>query len=194
MRSGCTCVVVGVVTSLQDDERLGRVRVRYPHLEDQVSEMARVATLMAGPGRGSVFIPEVEDEVLIALEHGDPRRPYVVGALWSKVDQPPAGDGDQEANNHRFIRSRSGAVIRFDDKSGGERIEIIDKDARHSITIDSAGRRIDVSTQDGNVNVKAATGTVSVDAVTVNIHATGTMSLQADGTLTIRGSTVEINP
>ena len=34
------------------------------------------------------FIPEIDDEVLVAFEHGDLRLPYVVGSLWD-------GDGDQ---------------------------------------------------------------------------------------------------
>jgi uncharacterized protein involved in type VI secretion and phage assembly len=195
MCDGCANgVVVGIVTSLKDEEQLGRVKVRYPHLEDQVSEMARLATLMAGPNRGSLFLPDVDDEVLIAFEHGNVRRPYVVGSLWSTVDQPPAGDGDQKANNHRLIRSRSGAVIRFDDKSGAEKIEVVDKDAMHSITLDSAGKRIDVVTTTGDVNVRATAGTVAVTAGTVNVRSTGSMTLQASGVLTIRGSKVEINP
>jgi uncharacterized protein involved in type VI secretion and phage assembly len=156
--------------------------------------MARLATFMAGPDRGSFFVPEPEDEVLIAFEHNDPRRPYVIGALWSKVDQPPASGGDPEANNLRFIKSRSGAVIRFDDTQGAEKVEIIDKDAKHSITLDSAAKRIEVVTENGDVSVSAKAGTVSVEAATVDVHATGTMTLRADGKLTIRGSPVEINP
>jgi uncharacterized protein involved in type VI secretion and phage assembly len=194
MCDGPNGIVVGVVTSLKDDERLGRVRVRYPHLEDQPSEMARLATVMAGPDRGSFFVPEPGDEVLIAFEHNDPRRPYVVGSLWSKVDPPPAGDGDPEANNLRFIRSRSGAVIRFDDTQGAEKIEIVDKDVKHSITLDSAAKRIDVVSKNGDVGVSAEAGTVTVKAETVDLHATGAMTLRADGKLTIRGSIVEINP
>ena len=187
-------IVVGVVTSLKDDEGLGRVRVRYPQLEDQESEMARMATVMAGPDRGSFFLPEPGDEVLVAFECGNPRRPYIVGCLWNKVDQPPPGDGDQEANNHRFIRSRSGAIIRFDDKPGAEKIELIDKDGRHSVVFDSAAARIDVTSSRGHVAVSSPQGKVTVEAPTVDVHATGEMTLRADGKLTIRGSTVEINP
>lgn len=194
MCDGSTGVIVGIVSSLKDDERLGRVRVRFPHLEDQVSEMARLATLMAGPDRGSLFLPEVDDEVLVAFEHGDVRRPYIVGSLWNKVDAPPEGDGDQQANNHRMIRSRSGAVIRFDDGQGAEKIELIDKDEQRSVTIDSANQRISVVSQSGDVEVSASSGTVTVTAGTVNVRSTGAMTLEADGKLTIRGKSVEINP
>src|SRR3954470_5405642 len=118
-------ITVGIVSSLKDDENLGRIRVRYPVLDDEESEMARVATLMAGGDRGSRFLPEPGDEVLIAFEQNDPRRPYVVGSLWSTADRPPEDDGDQEANNRRFIKSRAGALIGFDDKAGSERVTVV---------------------------------------------------------------------
>ena len=66
-------VVVGIVTNNQDDEKMHRVKVRFPWLadgEDDESHWARVATPMSGNGRGGYFLPEVDDEVLVAFEHG----------------------------------------------------------------------------------------------------------------------------
>ena len=84
-------VVVGIVTANQGDpDGLGRVKVRFPWLaSDAESAWARIATLMAGNKRGSFFLPEVEDEVLVAFEHGDLRYPYILGALWNGKDKPP---------------------------------------------------------------------------------------------------------
>src|SRR5215212_313772 len=96
-------IVIGLVIDLKDEENIGRVKVKYPHLEDQPSDWARLASPMAGNKRGTFFRPEVGDEVLVAFEHGEPRRPYIIGALWSKVDPPPPDDGDTEKNNWRFI-------------------------------------------------------------------------------------------
>ena len=65
-------VVVGVVTNNQDPEGMGRVKVKFPWLSDEdESNWARVAAPMAGKERGFYFLPEVEDEVLVAFEHGD---------------------------------------------------------------------------------------------------------------------------
>jgi uncharacterized protein involved in type VI secretion and phage assembly len=86
-------IVVAIVDDLNDQDDLGRVRVRYPHLNDEISDWARVATPMGGKGRGLFFRPEKNDEVLVAFELGDPRRPYIVGGLWSKADPPPEDDG-----------------------------------------------------------------------------------------------------
>jgi uncharacterized protein involved in type VI secretion and phage assembly len=185
-------VVVGIVQSLEDGDRLGRVRVRFPHLEDQESELARLATLMAGPDRGAFFRPEPGDEVLVAFEHNDPRRPYVIGSLWSKVDQPPADDG-KDKNNWRFFKSRSGHLIKLDDTDRAEKIELIDKDGKHTVAIDSGANSIRVVSDSGDVTVTANAGSVTVNAKTVQIDASEQMTLSAGGKLTIRGATVEIN-
>ena len=46
-------------------------------------------TPMAGAERGLYFLPEVDDEVLEAFEHGSPSAPYVLGGLWNGEDTPP---------------------------------------------------------------------------------------------------------
>src|SRR5581483_3964040 len=120
-------IMIGVVADLADPDRLGRVRVRFPCLADQLSDWARLATPMAGAGRGFFMRPEVGDEVLVGFELGEPRRPYVLGALWSKKDQPPPDDGNASKNNWRFIQSRSGHIVKLDDTQGKEKIEVIDK-------------------------------------------------------------------
>lgn len=186
-------IVIGIVTDLDDPERLGRVRVRFPHLNDEPSYWARLVTLMAGPDRGAFFRPEVGDEVLVAFEHGDPRRPYVLGALWSKTDTPPPDDGQPTQNNWRFIKSRSGHIIKLDDTPGGERIEIVDRDGSRKVIIDTAAQKIQVICETGDVEVSAGAGSVKVEAVTVEIKASGSMTLEASGTLTIKGATVNIN-
>ena len=82
-------IVIGVVADLDDPERLGRVRVKLPHLNDEVSDWSRQATPMGGRDRGLFFRPEVGDEVLVAFEHGDPDRPVVIGSVWNADRRPP---------------------------------------------------------------------------------------------------------
>jgi uncharacterized protein involved in type VI secretion and phage assembly len=191
--AGTNGIVIGVVSDLDDPEGIGRVRVTYPHLNDAPSDWARLVTPMAGADRGVFFRPEVEDEVLIAFEHGDPRRPYVLGSLWSKTDTPPADDGATTDNNWRFIKSRSGHVVRLDDTQGSERIEIVDKDGARKIVIDASGQKIQIVCDRGDVEVTASGGTVRVDAKTVSIKSSAEMSIEAGGPLTIKGATVDIN-
>lgn len=186
-------IVTGKVSSLEDPENIGRVRVKLWHLGEKETYWARLATLMAGADRGSRFIPEVGDEVLVAFEQGDPRRAFVLGALWSTADAPPADDGNQTDNNWRYIKSRSGHVLRFDDTDGAEKIEIIDKDEKHKIVIDTSGDKIEITCDSGDVSVAAESGKVEVKASEVKVESSGNMTLEAGGTMTIKGSTVNIN-
>lgn len=186
-------IVIGLVIDLKDEENIGRVKVKYPHLEDQPSDWARIAAPMAGSKRGTFFRPEVGDEVLVAFEHGEPRCPYIIGALWSKADPPPPNIGDAAANDVRVIVSRSDHMIVLDDTPGKEKIVIVDKDNKRKVIIDSANSKIEVICDQGNVEVKAATGDVKVEAVNVSVKATAELKLEATGNVTIKGAMVNIN-
>jgi uncharacterized protein involved in type VI secretion and phage assembly len=186
-------IIIGLVSDLGDPEKLGRVKVKYPTLAEQESDWARLVTPMAGKGRGQFFRPEVGDEVLVAFELGDVRRPYVLGSLWSQADAPPDEGVKSAQNDIRVIRSRSAHLLIFDDTPGKEKIEIVASDGKRKVVIDSANQKIQVTCDSGDVEVKAGAGTVKVDATTVEIKSTGNMTLQASGTMTIKGATVNIN-
>ena len=114
-------VVIGIVTDNKDPDKMGRIKMKLPWLaEDAESTWARIATLMAGNDRGSFYLPEVDDEVLVAFEHGDLRYAYVLGTLWNGKDKPPETNDDGK-NNKRVIKSRSGMTILLDDTSGSEK-------------------------------------------------------------------------
>src|SRR5689334_17708104 len=181
-------ILVGIVTDLDDPDNLGRVRVRFPYLGDKLIYWAKGSPPTPGKNRGFFFRPEKEDELLIAFEMGDPRRPYVLGALWSKVDPPPADDGKKTENNWRFIQSRSGNIFKFDDTDGSERIEIIGKKTK--ITLDSSGDKIEIVCDTGNIEIKAPAGKLQLDARDVEVKASASMKLEATGEMTISGSVV----
>jgi phage baseplate assembly protein gpV len=108
-----------VVKDIRDPEQRGRVQVR---LEGGQQAWAELATLMAGNGFGTWFRPDADDEVLVAFERGDLRRPYVVGALWSSGDRPPETD-ESGANAVKTIRTRCGATVTIDDARCEVRVE-----------------------------------------------------------------------
>ncbi len=169
-------VVVGIVTNNSDPDGLGRVKVRFPWLSDEdESPWARVATLMAGKSRGAWFLPEIDDEVLVAFDRGDIRLPYVVGSLWNGQDTPPAAN-DGGGNDVRMIKSRSGHIVRFNDKDGAETIEIIDKTGKNSVLIDSAKNAVAINS-----------------AGDITLTAGGKVTITASGALTVKGATVDIN-
>jgi uncharacterized protein involved in type VI secretion and phage assembly len=193
-------VVVGVVTNNQDPDGLGRVKVKFPWLSDaDESNWARVAAPMAGKERGVYFLPEVDDEVLVAFEQGDLRFPYVLGALWNGKDSPPAKNADGK-NNLRVIKSRSGHVIRLNDAEGQEKIEILDKSGKNKIVFDTANNTITI-TADKDITLSAAQGTIKLEAQKIEIkssadakiEAGSNLDVKASAQMTIKGATVNIN-
>lgn len=192
-------VAVAIVTDNRDPDGLARVRVRFPwHSRPEESYWARLATPMTGNNYGTFFLPDVNDEVLVAFERGDLRFPCVVGSLWNGNHKPPVTNADGR-NDIRTIRTRKGHALRFDDgvKSGGVRLELNDGKA---ITIDDSGITIDAG--NGNrIVIGSASGATTIDAASslrirapqIAIEASGTLDIRAGGTLTLRGSLVAIN-
>jgi uncharacterized protein involved in type VI secretion and phage assembly len=193
-------VVIGIVTNNQDPENLHRVKVQFPWLDGSTeSHWARVATPMAGKKRGLYFLPEVEDEVLVAFEHGSIDYPFVIGSLWNGKDTAPESNSDRQ-NNNRALHSRSGHIIRFVDKSGSESIEIIDKQGTQKIVISSKDNTITISAQ-SDIVIKSSTGKVKVEGVgveitsqtDVKIKASTTMDVQAGAIMNVKGSLIKLN-
>jgi uncharacterized protein involved in type VI secretion and phage assembly len=198
--SPCYGVVVGLVTNNTDPEELGRVKVKFPWLSDtHESHWARIATLMAGKNYGTYFLPEVDNEVLVAFEHGDLRFPYVIGVLWNGQDTLPVKNED-EKNNIRLIKSRSGHTIRLDDTAGKEKIEIIDKTGDNSLVFDTESNSITITTK-GDMTLSAPHGSIELNAKTINLQATDSTSLTSNsgmdfktsGTMNLKGSLINLN-
>lgn len=191
-------VAVAIVRDNKDSSGLGRVKVSFPwHSQPQQSYWARVVTPMAGKNRGIYFIPEVNDEVLVAFERGDMRFPYVVGSLWNGPDPAPQNNGDGK-NDVRVIHSRSDHKITINDGSNPlVQIELADGKRvtldRNGIEIDDKqGNTITIQSSGGSVSVQAATS-LSLKAPQITIEASGTMTVKAGGTMTVQGSLVSIN-
>jgi len=179
-------VAPAIVTDIQDPDGQGRVRVRLPWSPDSGGSQgfeawARMATLFAGADRGSWFIPEVEDEVLVAFEHGDPRRPYVLGGLWNGQDRPPQAMDSR--NTKKVICTRNGVKVTLDDTDGQEVLKLETpggqkmtlKDGPGAVTIeDSSGNAIKLEvagitvTAAAKVTVNAGQVAVSAGMVTVD--------------------------
>lgn len=132
------------------------------------SAPARVATLMAGDGRGAFFMPEVGDEVVVGFELGNLDRPVILGALWSDQDKPPQQADTSQTNHVRTIVSRAGHEVTFDDSPDGK-ITIKTKGGME-ITLNEVPPKIVIKTT-GNI----ATSQLELDGVAWNHqHATGT--------------------
>lgn len=195
-----TGVVIGIVTNNKDPDDLGRVKVKFPWLSDSdESNWARVMSPMAGNERGIYFLPEVDDEVLVAFEFGDINMPYVIGSLWNGKDKPPQANSDGK-NNMRIIKSRSGHLIKLDDTDGAEKIEIIDKSEKNKIVIDAKNEKISIISNK-DIEISAPNGKVTIEAndieaksnASTKIEASAGMDLKASGNMNVKGATVNLN-
>lgn len=194
-------VSVGIVTDNKDPEGLGRVKLTFPWRDtDDESYWARIATLMAGPDRGTFFLPEVSDEVLVAFEDGDIRHPYVIGALWNGEDTPPTSNSDGK-NDIKGIKSRGGHEIVFDDADSAGTIEIKTSGGHRVVLDDSGGGKIDIEDGKNTIKLDSGSGTISisgstkisVEAPTLEMKGNGNVNIEAAGILTLKGSLVNIN-
>lgn len=187
-------LVNAIVTANEDPMQLGRVKVSYPWLSDDVeSSWARVAAPGVGPNAGLVWLPEVGDEVLVGFGHGDLGSPYVLGGLWNGKDKAPLGDGLQDAGKitrSGFV-SRKGHKLVFFDGPQESGIALISSTGEHRVSLNETRRELHVVTQ-GKLKIEADELEVIVKR-NATIKAQSGMSLEAAGQMTVKGATVAIN-
>jgi uncharacterized protein involved in type VI secretion and phage assembly len=166
-------VSVGLVTDIKDPDNQGRVKVTLPWSPDgggqRYEAWARLVTLFGGNNRGSWFVPDVDDEVLVGFEHGDPRRPYALGGLWNGRDRPPERMDGSGNNYKKVLRSRNGVKITLDDQNGQEQLKL-ETPGGQSVTLKDGPGSIEVVDSNGNsIKLESAGVTVTAAAkVTIN--------------------------
>jgi phage protein D len=187
-------LVVAIVQENKDPLNLGRVKVRYPWLSDDVvSSWARVAAPGAGPNAGVIWLPEVDDEVLVGFEHGDIQFPYVLGGLWNGKDKPLLGENLQD--DGRITRSgfvsRSGHMLIFFDSPNDTGIALISANNKYRISLNETKNELHV-VADGKLKIEAQELEIDVKG-SAAIKAQSGMNLEAAGPLKVKGATVAIN-
>lgn len=173
-------VFLATVTSLDDPDRVNRVRVRLAAINgspQQDAELwARVATLFAGDDRGAFWMPDVDDEVVVAFVQGDARMPIVLGGLWNGTSRAPETlDPD---NNLKVVRSRNGNRIVLDDTPGQERV-VIETPGGNRVTLsDPAGDLVRVEDSAGNTTTMGASGVAVRTPTTLRIEAAARVEIK----------------
>jgi uncharacterized protein involved in type VI secretion and phage assembly len=174
-------VCIGIVTDNKDPDGFYRVKVKYPWLPNSDQEQSfwlRVATVGAGKERGFFNLPEPDDEVLVAFEHGDIARGFIIGSLWNGGDGKAHQDNKGGKNNIRRIKSRCGHYFEFDDDTEGKKekitikskagarfviddtdgalkIELYDSKSENYLLIDQTGKKITLESKTGEIHIKA---------------------------------------
>ena len=117
-----TSVAIGVVTDVDDPGRLGRVRAVLPGMGDLETGWMAVVVPGAGPKKGCVALPDVDDRVLVLLPDGDAARGLVLGGLYGAGGAPDSGVEGGAVKRYTF-GTPGGQTIRLDDAKGVVRVE-----------------------------------------------------------------------
>ena len=175
-------LALGLVVDNADPRGQGRVRVRALWQDgDERAAWARVASVMAGNGRGLGSLPEVGDEVVLGFLAGDPERPVVLGSLWNGRDRA----AHSPAVRHWVTRAGNAVVL--DDTRGAERVELHTPEGRTMVQLAATGPGggpcVTVHSK-GDVAIEAPDGAVRITARTLLVHTTADVAVEAQGALT----------
>lgn len=213
--------LVGIVTDNKDPKKWGRVRVKFPTLtEEHASYWARVVGTGAGVNRGFDCLPEINDEVLVAFEHGDIHRPYVIGGVWNGQDAPPERVDDSVVGGKvrlRTVKTRTGHKLQFveEDKGASKKGVYIDTVYGHQVKLNDTDKFAEIKTRDGHyvrlddqskkIEIKTSLGglaTITMNSPTgeINIKAgtrltldAGQIDITATGLVNVRGAIIKLN-
>jgi phage protein D len=210
-------IVVGVVTNASDPEKLGRVRVKYPALDDSHEGWwARVLAPGSGAARGLFSLPQVGDEVLIAFEHENDQHPYLLGSVFNGTKTP--GTVVQDDGSFTLATPRNVTI------DASERAEIT---ARQTLTMTATGTaklttkpsgdasaaggqepaggaqappgdiQLDSNgalelSGDANASLSAGTTTAISAKAGVTVSGGEQVTIEADGTIAVSGATISI--
>jgi uncharacterized protein involved in type VI secretion and phage assembly len=191
-------VATAIVTANTDPDQLGRVKLRLPWRGDDFeTDWVRIAVPMGGNGRGTYFLPEIDDEVLVAFDRDDIRYPYVLGALWSRVDKVPEKNEDGK-NRIRLIKTPGGHLLKFVDHENQDVILIQLADGKkveiktEGIQIDDGANKITLDAKAGTVTIEAKS-TLTLKAPKIAIEASASLDIKGGQSLSANATLVRIN-
>jgi phage protein D/phage baseplate assembly protein gpV len=201
-------MVVGLVTNVNDPDKTGRVKVKFPTLPTQSTPLestwARVVTLAAGADRGVLMLPEVDDEVVVAFENGDARRPLVVGAVFNgkakpgdELTQSQDGSFAVRANKKAFVHTKDDMTFKSDKKLIIQVASDREEKADGKMGVEAGG---EVKMKAGSSYTLEAGSSMSIKGASISVEAQGsltlkgaTVSIESQGPATLKGAILDLN-
>lgn len=194
-------IKIGIVSNIDDPEKLGRVKVKllFRDSSDFETDFSPVITNMSGDKWGTWFFPQIGDLVAVAFLEGEISKPIILGNIWNKENANPPVEISDGKNDIRKIKTRSGHEIIFDDTEDKEDITIItpknltikmndekevitisDKDGKNIVKIDTKNEIIDVNAQK-KINLVSQNSKIELDGDgnKVNIESNSSISIKA---------------
>ena len=199
-------VAPAIVVNNLDAIGEGRVQLRIPS-SPELQPWARVMGIGGGSERGFAWIPQIDDEVLVAFAQNDPNSAYVLGGLWSTRDRPPLSL-PTDALTKRVIKTGVAAgvghEVEFDDALQSIKItsstmqkvtidplaiKIENTAGTLSVTLDNASQTVSIQSA---LKIELKATQISLEGVQVDIKGT-TVSIQSAGPCTVQGLPIKLN-
>ncbi|UCE23460.1 MAG: type VI secretion system tip protein VgrG [Candidatus Zixiibacteriota bacterium] len=181
-RPSITNLQSGLVTDLDDPDGLGRIKVKIPALGIETL-WVRYVWPHAGSEHGWVTMPEVDDEVLIGWENGNPDLPVALGSLYSGTDTLPVTPDTK--NEVKVFLTKGGNEIKLTDKDGEEEIKISTKDGKNVIVLSGKDPSVSITT-DGDIKFES-TGDFSIKGKNVKIESDAAIDVKSGADLNLEG-------
>jgi phage protein D len=198
-------LVIGIVTNNNDPDKLGRVRVKYPTLDEGLEGWwARIVAIGSGKDRGQLMMPLVGDEVLVGFEGGDTHKPYVLGTLWNGKDTPGElvhtdGSYHLKTDEQILMNAKEDVTIKTDKNMTveikGDSSEKVDKGLKVKVGASEDVSVTQAFTLEAGTELLLKCGQASIKLTKMGqIEIKGGMvQMQGSGPVTIKGATVAIN-
>jgi uncharacterized protein involved in type VI secretion and phage assembly len=199
-------IAPGVVVNNLDFIGEGRVQVKIP-ARPSFEPWARLPSIGGSSGRGFMWVPQINDEVLVAFADNDTSSAYILGGLWCTMNPPPL-PLFADALTKRVIKTGLTEAL-------GHKIEF--DDALQSITITTSTEQkismkpesIELTNLAGTVSIKldnveeavtiTALNKIELSAIQISMSATtidmsGTeISISAAGPCAVKGLPIQLN-
>lgn len=177
---GISGIQIGKIKKIAKDKDSEQfVQVEMPLLNSDKKEIwARPASLYAGNETGCLFLPEVNDEVVLGFINNDPCHPVILGSLFSRKQKPPVPI--DEKNLIKTIVTKNKLKITFDDE---KKIITVETPGNNKIVLDDDAKQILLS--DGNRNK------VCMDKNGITLESGKDFTIKAQGNIKLDGMGIE---
>jgi type VI secretion system secreted protein VgrG len=188
-------------------DKYGRVKVQFywdreGKKDANSSCWLRVGTLWAGKNWGSINIPRIGQEVIVAFVEGNPDEPVIVGSVYNRETMPTNKLPDTKVISGLRSNTYKGKgynEMSMDDTTGKEKITIhaqydMDTTVEHDQTNTVHGKMTETIDKDttihitqGNLEHQVQTGTAKYDvkgALTENYQTTQDTTVKGNITIT----------
>jgi uncharacterized protein involved in type VI secretion and phage assembly len=146
-----------------------------------------------GPeNRGYIFVPEVDDKVLVSFFDGNPEFPFIMGSMFHGKNGKGIGGG---AGNHiKSMRDKSGTEVVLNDKDGSAKIfspkgnSTVFLDGKGNVSI-STPETVSITCKDFKVNTS---NSVAIDSKPGENGGTGKIDLNAKENIQVNSEMADI--